>query len=265
MGKWFHCRHRQQEASGVPEARLVEYAESVEIRVPRREVWALIKPVENSILLDPDVVKAFNLPGTPTGASETQCFISRRNGKEQINAIEILDEVPEVRAVTRSVGDDDETRHQLLLTDSSGGPVLKTVSESWWTTRKGSTDSRSIRMRAHKQQGPHRPPRPWLRAPARSGTIRSRRRRMAPRAEAGFPELIPKAPSSMSITLIQFGLRSQGPAWGRGQRHVASVCCTLRHAGLPRSQVSTAGARPNWATNRVLYRLSMAISRSYCY
>ncbi|MCA1007801.1 SRPBCC family protein [Rhodococcus hoagii] len=119
MGKWF-------ERAQVPKDQVLQVSSSVEIAIPRRQVWDLIKPAESSMLLDPSVVRSFRAPGTPEGVGEIQVFISRVDGREHVGAIEVVDEVSGEYAMTRQIGDaDDAARLTYLLADTPGGTRLE--------------------------------------------------------------------------------------------------------------------------------------------
>jgi hypothetical protein len=62
-------------------------------------VWSLIRPAESAVLLS-DAVKAFTVPGTPSGVGEQQCFISR-NGS--VSIIEVIGEESPWWATTRPI------------------------------------------------------------------------------------------------------------------------------------------------------------------
>ncbi|WP_120521502.1 SRPBCC family protein [Arthrobacter celericrescens] len=79
--------------------KVVRVEESVTLQHPADEVWALIRPAENSVALGA-AVHAFKVPGTPDGAGEWQCSIAA-NGQASI--LEVLS-VNEGRSATvRSV------------------------------------------------------------------------------------------------------------------------------------------------------------------
>lgn len=75
-----------------------------DIRAPRRLVWDLIKPADSASLMEPTVTRAFRAEGTPMGVGEIQVFIHTLDGKEQITAVEIIDEVPAEYSITRPIG-----------------------------------------------------------------------------------------------------------------------------------------------------------------
>lgn len=63
-------------------------------------VWALIRPAESAVLLS-DAVKAFAVPGTPSGVGEQQCFIDRDGS---VSIIEVIGEEGPWWATTRPIG-----------------------------------------------------------------------------------------------------------------------------------------------------------------
>jgi hypothetical protein len=118
--KWYQRGRKRMlnDANG----EVTEVSASIEIEATPQEVWELIKPAENAVLLDPAVIRAFHIPGTPQGIGEMQAFISRRDGQETITAIEILHEVTGQCAVTRQLGDsDDAGRTTYVLTPTKAG------------------------------------------------------------------------------------------------------------------------------------------------
>lgn len=103
MSPWFERRQPEPTAAGAS----VHYVSaSVTIRATRQQVWNLIKPAENSVLIDPEVVRGFSAPGEE-GAGEIQVFISLREGVEHVSAIEVEREIQYELAVTRTIGDSD--------------------------------------------------------------------------------------------------------------------------------------------------------------
>lgn len=105
---------------------VIDVAAAIDIAATPREVWALIKPAETLPLLDPHVVKAFRVPGTPEGVGEMQGYISHRDGREQVHLVEVVEEVPEQWALIRIVGGADEAaRTGYRLTAIPGGTRLE--------------------------------------------------------------------------------------------------------------------------------------------
>jgi hypothetical protein len=94
------------------------------IQATRRQVWEFIKPPENSVLMDPDIVRGFKAPGVE-GVGELQVFISIRDGLERVSALEVLEEIPQELAITRSLGAEDAAaRGRTSLRDGDGGATV---------------------------------------------------------------------------------------------------------------------------------------------
>lgn len=109
-----------------PREQVLDVHAVVDIAVSRSKVWSLIKPAESAVLLDPNTVRAFHVPGTPVGIGEMQGFISRRDGREHVSIIEVLDEVSGEYAVTRNMGgDDDAYRMSYFLASTPTGTRLE--------------------------------------------------------------------------------------------------------------------------------------------
>lgn len=105
---------------------VIDIAATIDLAATPKEVWALIKPAETAMLLDPNVVKAFRVPGTPEGVGEMQGYISHREGREHVHLIEVVEEVPEQWALIRNVGGPDEAaRTGYRLTAIPGGTRLE--------------------------------------------------------------------------------------------------------------------------------------------
>ncbi|MHA7191889.1 SRPBCC family protein [Arthrobacter sp. MDT2-16] len=86
----------------------------------------MIKPAEAAMFLEPTVVNAFQVTGTPEGVGEMQGFISHREGQEHVHLIEIVEEIPEQLAVIRHVGSNDPAaRTTYRLTPDSTGTSLE--------------------------------------------------------------------------------------------------------------------------------------------
>jgi hypothetical protein len=87
-------------------------------------VWDFIKPAENSVLVDQDVVRAFRAPERE-GENEIQVFISVCDGVETVSALEVVHEIPQELAITRSVGDTDPAaRGRDCLRDGEDGTTI---------------------------------------------------------------------------------------------------------------------------------------------
>ncbi|MCW2803565.1 MAG: hypothetical protein QOF52_2973 [Propionibacteriaceae bacterium] len=129
---------------------VIEVSASIELEATPQEVWELIKPAENAVLLNPHVIRAFHIPGTPRGVGEMQGFISRRDGQETISAIEILQEVTGQYAVTRSLGDsDDAGRTTYVLTPTKAGTQLE--QRSRFTVPPDQSHQTNIIKRLHQE------------------------------------------------------------------------------------------------------------------
>lgn len=105
---------------------VIDVVASIDLAAAPGEVWALIKPAETATLLDPHVVKAFRVPGTPEGVGEMQGYVSHRDGREHVHLVEVVEEVPERWALIRIVGGQDEAaRTGYRLTEVPGGTRLE--------------------------------------------------------------------------------------------------------------------------------------------
>ncbi|GAA5202010.1 hypothetical protein GCM10023346_47790 [Arthrobacter gyeryongensis] len=92
------------------------------IGAARQQIWDFIKPPENSVLLDPRVVRGFPAPGHE-GVGEVRVFISVHDGVEHVSALEDVHEIPGELAITRSFGAMDPAargRDFLKVTDDGG-------------------------------------------------------------------------------------------------------------------------------------------------
>ncbi|WP_457962574.1 SRPBCC family protein [Arthrobacter sp. D1-29] len=97
---------------------------SAVIDAPRQQVWDLIKPAENGVLVDPEIVRGFSTPPF-NGAGEIQVFIEVRNGVERVSAIEVVHEIPYEIAITRPIGHTDPTsRGRNTLQDTDNGATI---------------------------------------------------------------------------------------------------------------------------------------------
>jgi hypothetical protein len=69
-------------------------------------------------------VRAFRAPGGE-GEGEIQVFISVRDGVETVSAIEVVHEIPQELAITRSIGDTDTAaRGRDFLRDGEDGTMV---------------------------------------------------------------------------------------------------------------------------------------------
>lgn len=97
---------------------------STTTKASRQQVWDFIKPPENSVLFDANVVRAFRAPG-PEGEGEIQVFISVCDGVETVTAIEVVQGISQKLAVTRSIGDSDvAARGRDFLRDGEDGTTV---------------------------------------------------------------------------------------------------------------------------------------------
>lgn len=120
----------------------------VESRSPA-QVWAFIRPAESAVLLDPDTVRGFTVPGTESGVGEQQCFFTLVDGREVPHVLTITAVEPEVfaKAVSSSGGIPSGSGYELEPVDN-GTPI---VLRSWLCAR------RSRRRRGRHPQGYEHP------------------------------------------------------------------------------------------------------------
>ena len=84
-------------------------------------VWSLIRSAESAVLLS-DAVKAFTVPGTPSGVGEQQCFISRDGS---VSIIEVIGEESPWWATTRPIAQSEvNSRSTYRLEPTSYGCTL---------------------------------------------------------------------------------------------------------------------------------------------
>ncbi|MGQ1838575.1 hypothetical protein ACT4S2_08965 [Kocuria turfanensis] len=100
MGTWNSRRAGAQDET-------LEAMADVEIKAARQAVWDLIKPAEHASMFEPQITRAFRAEGTPSGVGEVQIFIYKVNGREQISALEVIDEVSGEYAITRSISNEE--------------------------------------------------------------------------------------------------------------------------------------------------------------
>lgn len=125
MSPWFE--RRQPEIRTPTTEPVVHYVSATtSIGAPRQQVWDFIKPPENSVLLDPRVVRGFRAPGRQ-GVGEVQVFISVQDGLEHVSALEVVHEIPGELAITRALGaTDPAARGRDFLEDTDdGGTILE--------------------------------------------------------------------------------------------------------------------------------------------
>lgn len=117
---------------------------AIEIVAPKQLVWELIKPAENAPLMEPTITRGFRAEGTPRGTGEIQVFIHTIGGKEQVVAVEIVDEVAEEYSITRPIGGGQyPPTTGYFLTDTAGGTRLE-VRHRISFARYGSSYARNL-------------------------------------------------------------------------------------------------------------------------
>lgn len=91
------------------------------------QVWAFIRPAESAVLLDPDTVRGFTVPGTGSGVGEQQCFFTLVDGREVPHVLTITAVEPEVfaEAVSSSGGIPSGSRYELEPVDNGTRIVLR--------------------------------------------------------------------------------------------------------------------------------------------
>ncbi|MFC8039194.1 hypothetical protein ACFUOZ_07555 [Paenarthrobacter sp. NPDC057355] len=129
--------------SKVPQFTAMTINASADFAHSPSSVWALIRPAESSVSFEDEVYHAISIPAVDGGPGELQCFF-HRNG--EIGAIEVLQEIPEQLAVTRSLlpagRPDTETRYR--LEDTGRGSRL-TVETDFEVTEDAPIDRESGR------------------------------------------------------------------------------------------------------------------------
>ncbi|MDF9752815.1 SRPBCC family protein [Arthrobacter sp. ES3-54] len=121
MSPWFE---RQKATQPTAEASMHYVSAATAITATRRQVWDFIKPPENSVLIDPEVVRGFRSPGVE-GAGEVQIFITVSDGVEYVSALEVMEEIPQELAVTRTLGGaDPAARGRTSLSVGDGGTTV---------------------------------------------------------------------------------------------------------------------------------------------
>jgi hypothetical protein len=119
MGKRAASKVGEQEES-------LEGRAVTEILAPRPLVWDLIKPAENAPLMEPTITRGFRAEGTPRGVGEIQVFIHTLGGKDQVVAVEIVDEVAAEYSITRPIGGNQYSPTTgYFLTDTASGTRLE--------------------------------------------------------------------------------------------------------------------------------------------
>jgi len=126
MSPWFERRKATPPVAG---AAAHYVSASTAINASQRQVWDFIKPPENSVLLSPDVVRGFRAPGVE-GVGEIQVFISVRDGVEHVSALEVVEEIPQELAITRTIGaEDPAARGRTFLRPGDGGATVLQVGQ----------------------------------------------------------------------------------------------------------------------------------------
>ncbi|WP_256820418.1 SRPBCC family protein [Dietzia sp. Die43] len=137
-----------------PHEQVVDASAEIDIFASPEEVWNLLRPAENAVHLDPTTVRAFRVPGTPSGVGEIQGFIARQNGRESIGMVEVLEETPNRYALTRSIGvEDDALRMAYYLQPTRSGTRLElrstfTIPVELWDKTEAVIDD--VRRRHHE-------------------------------------------------------------------------------------------------------------------
>lgn len=84
-------------------------------------VWSLIRPAESAVLLS-DALRAFKVPGTPSGVGEQQCSIGRDG---RVSIIEVIGEEGPWWATTRPIAASEmNSRSTYRLEPTSSGCTL---------------------------------------------------------------------------------------------------------------------------------------------
>jgi len=97
--------------------------EAVKLWHTPETVWSLIHPAENAPLLEPDVVRGYQVPGTPSGLGEQQAFIGLSG---TTTVIEVVEYVERRQAVTNLISPKPlvPIRNVLAVEPVSGGCIL---------------------------------------------------------------------------------------------------------------------------------------------
>ncbi|MEV7660554.1 hypothetical protein [Paenarthrobacter sp. NPDC089316] len=120
-------RNLRSNKAGVPELKTITIDASADFAYAPSAVWALVRPAESPLSFVDGVYHAISVPAVDGGPGELQCFF-HRNG--EIGAIEVLEEIPEQMAVTRSLLPagrmDMETRYRLEATGRGSRLTIET-------------------------------------------------------------------------------------------------------------------------------------------
>lgn len=104
----------------------IETRAALEINAPKQVIWDIIKSAANAPILDPRISRAFKAEGTPDGVGEIQFYIIDVNGREQIAAAEVTEEVEAEFSIVRMVGNGEFTsRTGYFLTETRAGTELE--------------------------------------------------------------------------------------------------------------------------------------------
>jgi len=106
---------------------------------PPDQVWEFIRPAETAPLLQPEVRRAFHVPGTPSGVGEQQAAVIEGPDGTQLAVIHEITELrPGEYAETRSVTWP-PSRQTFRLEPAPGGTTLTYTTEvsgaRWWQPR----------------------------------------------------------------------------------------------------------------------------------
>lgn len=124
----YYLRHREDGSGGTnnrSRTTLVRVEENVRLPYPAEDVWALIRPAESAVELG-FAVRAFTVPGTPSGVGEQQCFIEA-NGQTSI--IEVVAEAKGRWAKARTVFPKRNSFSSYMVVEEGGTAVFTYSSE----------------------------------------------------------------------------------------------------------------------------------------
>jgi hypothetical protein len=74
--------------------------ETAYLPFPSAAVWAVLHAADSALLINPDIVKGYRVPGTPDGVGEQQAFIDTAGNT---TVIEVIEYSPGQRAITRQI------------------------------------------------------------------------------------------------------------------------------------------------------------------
>jgi hypothetical protein len=78
----------------------VSLRETAYLPFPSAAVWAVLHAADSALLINPDIVKGYRVPGTPDGVGEQQAFIDTAGNT---TVIEVIEYSPGQRAITRQI------------------------------------------------------------------------------------------------------------------------------------------------------------------